>query len=210
MVDTVRIGLTGGIGSGKSTVATLLGRHGAHVIDADAIVHGLTQSGGSAIDPIRQQFGADFIDASGALDRKRMRDLVFADTSAKTRLEAIIHPLVGAIIATRTDQVPNAGLTCIVIEIPLLVESGRWRQRLDHVLVVDCDQETQLARTIERNALDRAAVLRIIAAQVNRQQRLRVADSVLFNQGLSVEQLTLEVAHLAAFFGLSSRSMASQ
>lgn len=204
MPALVRVGLTGGIGSGKSTVAQVLARLGAAVIDADAIARSLTESGGAAIASIAATFGPGIVDASGAMNRSRMRELAYSDPSARLRLEAIIHPLVGQETARRAQAAQSAGLSCLVFDIPLLVESGRWRGAVDWVLVVDCTPEVQIERVILRSGLTRAQVETIIASQAVRRQRLAAADAVLFNAGLSLEQLTLQVGQLAHRFGLSS------
>src|SRR5438105_15537544 len=144
----LRIGLTGGIGSGKSTVAGLLAAHGAVIVDSDAIARRLTLPGGGAIPAIRAEFGEALIDASGALDRERMRALAFADPQAKRRLEAILHPLIGI----ETEREAAASDSAVkVFDVPLLVESGRWRARVDRVLVVDCSETTQLQRVTQRS-----------------------------------------------------------
>lgn len=197
------VGLTGGVGSGKSTVAALLAGHGAAVIDADAIVRQLTAPGGSAIEAIAAQFGADFITAEGALDRDRMRALAFAEVDAKQQLEAIIHPMVGEETWRQASTARAAGHACLVFDVPLLVESAAWRQKLDHVLVVDCLTETQIARVMTRNAMTRVAVEAIMANQSQRLRRLKAADSVIFNEGMTLEDLSLEVAALAPRFRLS-------
>lgn len=202
MQGSVRLGLTGGIGSGKSTVATLLAGHGAAVIDADAISRQTTASGGAAIETIRQTFGPPFISPAGALDRERMRAHVFQDPSARQRLEQIIHPLVGQETERQTRAALAAGCRCIVYDIPLLVESGHWRTRLDQVLVVDCRTETQIARTMQRNGLSRDAVVAIMTSQASRTQRLSAADLVLYNDDLTLAQLAQEVGELARRFGL--------
>lgn len=198
----VRIGLTGGIGSGKSTVLAMLQALGAAAIDADAISRAATAPGGAAIPAIAEQFGADFIDGTGALDRARMRELAYAQPDSRRRLEAIIHPLVGAEIERQVQAALAAGARCIVFDIPLLVESGRWRAQLDRVLVVDCEPETQVARVAARSGLAPAAVRAIIAAQAPRTLRLAAADLVICNEGLSLEALRNEVEQAARTFGL--------
>jgi dephospho-CoA kinase len=202
----LRVGLTGGIGSGKSTVLAMLARLGAAVIDADALSRATTAAGGAAIAEIRRVFGPDFITAQGALDRERMRAHTFSDPDARKRLEAIIHPLVGAESARQVDAALAANARCIVFDIPLLVESGRWRQQVDRVLVVDCSVETQVARVMQRSGLTEEGVRAIIAAQATREQRLAAADLVICNEGLSLEQLAGEVEQAAQRFGLSSRA----
>jgi dephospho-CoA kinase len=189
----LRIGLTGGIGSGKSTVAQLLAERGAAVIDADAIARSVTAPHGLAMPEIVRVFGAEFIDAQGALERDRMRAHVFANPSAKKQLEAIIHPLVAQQTQAQAQQAESAGHIALVFDVPLLVESGRWRQQVDQVLVVDCLVETQVQRVIARNGLPRETVAQIIAAQASRAQRLAAADWVIFNDQLSLAQLRAEV-----------------
>ena len=198
----LRLGLTGGIGSGKSTVAEMLRLHGATVIDADAISRGTTASGGAAIAPIRAAFGESFIAADGALDRVRMRDASFSDPLARKKLEAIVHPLVAQESERQQERALHDGARCIVFDIPLLAESSRWRQRLDRVLVVDCPPELQIARVHTRSGLERDAVEKIIAVQATRAQRLRVADMVLFNGDGSLQALAVELGRLAHRFGL--------
>jgi len=189
----LRIGLTGGIGSGKSTVARLLAAHGAVVVDTDLIARQLTLPGGAAIPAIAAAFGAGAIDASGALDRLRMREMVFADPVKKRELEAILHPLIGL---ETERQAAAADTAAIVFDVPLLVESGRWRAIVDRVLVVDCRIETQVERVIRRAGWAEDAVRRVIDQQATRAQRLACADAVIVNDGLSLEQLADEVAQL--------------
>ena len=202
MVAVTRIGLTGGIGSGKSTVAAMWAEAGAAVVDVDAISRQLTAEGGAAIDRIRDEFGTAFITLSGALDRNVMRALVFADHTARQRLEAIVHPLIGVEVARQTHQAMGANLRCIVYDVPLLAESSHWRGQVDWVLVVDCTPAVQIERTMQRSGLSRLAVEQIMAAQASREKRLRVADGVIFNAGLSLDELALKVAQIRGFFGL--------
>ncbi len=197
-----RIGLTGGIGSGKSTVLSILAARGAATVDADAVSRSVTAPGGAAIDPIAQAFGADFIAADGSLDRARMRAQVYADAGARKRLEAIIHPLVQEEIAQHDARARAAGARCLVYDVPLLVESGRWRAQLDRVLVVDCTADTQVRRVMARSGLSPEEVQAIIAAQAPRALRLAAADAVIFNDGLTLEQLRAEVEAIAPSFGL--------
>ena len=200
----IRLGLTGGIGSGKSTVAALLAECGAAVVDADAISRQLTAPGGLAITAIAQQFGPAFITSAGALDRDRMRALAYADSGARKQLESIIHPLVGLQVQTQTAEAQGDGRRCAVFDIPLLVESAHWRQKVDRVLVVDCNTEVQCQRVMTRRQLTRAVVEAIVASQATRPRRLAAADVVIFNDQLSLAQLALEVRQLAVVFGLSS------
>jgi dephospho-CoA kinase len=198
----VRIGLTGGIGSGKSTVLQMLRERGAAAIDADAISRATTAPGGAAIPLIAQRFGPEFIDASGALDRARMRERAYAQPESRRELEQIIHPLVGEEIARQVDAALAAGARCIVFDIPLLVETGRWRAQLDRVLVVDCEPETQVARVTARSKLSPDEVRAIIAAQAPRALRLAAADIVICNDGLGLDALRYEVEQAAQSFGL--------
>jgi len=195
----LRLGLTGGIGSGKSTVANLLRQHGAFVIDADAISRACTLAGGRAMPAIATTFGPDFVDAEGALDRQRMRDHVFAQPEARRALEAIIHPLVGAEIRRLATAAPAR---CLVFDVPLLVESAHWRHQLDRVLVVDCTVETQRRRVKQRNTWDEATIDAVIRSQRLRTQRLAAADLVIFNDTDTMEPLQRLVAELAQRFGL--------
>ena len=200
---TWRIGLTGGIGCGKSTVADMLAARGAAVIDADAISRSLTATGGRAMAAIAQNFGPQMVDAQGAMDRQAMRNMVFQNPQAKQQLEAIIHPLVGQITAEQTQAALQAGRRVLVFDVPLLVESGeRWRKQMDRVIVVDCDTETQRQRVMTRSGLVAEEIDRIISLQASRPQRLACADTVILNQGLSLLELEAEVAQVAADFGL--------
>ena len=201
----LRLGLTGGIGSGKSTVAQLLcGLAGLNVgvIDADAISRASTAAHGVAIPLIAAQFGANYIGDDGALHRERMRQHIFAEPQAKARLEAIIHPLVGQEIAAQAQILSDAGKACIVFDIPLLVESGHWRPRLDRVLVVDCSAATQIERVGARSGLAAPEVVKIMAAQASRRQRLAAADLVLFNDGISLAELAAQVREVGLQLGL--------
>lgn len=201
-IATQRLGITGGIGSGKSTVANLLAGLGAIVIDADAISRAATAVGGSAIPAIQATFGQTLLTAEGALDREQMRALVYSDPGAKKQLEAIVHPLVGETIAQQAQQAEHEGAPCIVFDIPLLVESAHWRQSLHRILVVDCTEETQIVRVVARNALNPADVQKIIAAQVPRAQRLAAADWVLFNDGITFNHLAHYAREIGRQFGL--------
>jgi dephospho-CoA kinase len=182
----LRLGLTGGIGSGKSTVATQLAELGAAIVDTDLIARELTTPGGAAIPAIASTFGADAIGSDGALDRARMRDIVFADPSARRRLEAILHPLIGAETERRAAAATSP---VIVFDVPLLVESGRWTALVDRVWVVDCSEETQRTRVMARSDWSEQAVLAVIAQQATRAQRRAVADVVIHNEGLDLPAL---------------------
>ena len=196
------LGLTGGIGSGKSTVAGMLEARGARVIDADALSRATTAPGGSAVPAIADSFGAGFITPEGALDRERMRALVFQDPGARHRLEAIVHPLVSRASRQASDDAQDQGIRLRVHDVPLLVESGRWVDRVERVLVVDCEHRTQVRRVMARSALDQTTVCRIIASQASRTERRRAADFVLFNENLSIEQLDVAVGSIAHIMGL--------
>jgi dephospho-CoA kinase len=196
-MKALRVGLTGGIGSGKSTVLAMLAELGAAVIDADAISRSTTAAGGAAIPAIAAAFGGHFIDAQGALDRAQIRERIYSDPQARRQLEAIIHPLVGAESARQVEAANAAGAKCIVFDIPLLVESGRWRSQVDRVLVVDCRPETQVARVVARSQLTPSQVEAIIAAQAPRALRLAAADIVIHNDGLDLAALRHEVVQAA-------------
>jgi len=172
------IGLTGGIGSGKSTVAELFAARGASIVDTDQIAHSLTAPHGAAMPAIVAEFGPGFADASGALDRARMRALVFGDPGAKARLEAILHPRI-------RDAALAAGAAAqgsyVIYAVPLLVESGTWRERVTRILAVDCPEDVQIARVMARNHLPEAQVRAIMATQASRAERLAAADDVIVN-----------------------------
>ncbi|KND58661.1 Dephospho-CoA kinase [Candidatus Burkholderia verschuerenii] len=185
------IGLTGGIGSGKSTVADRFAAHGVPLVDTDLIAHQVTAPGGVAMPLIASEFGDAFVAANGALDRAKMRELVFADDTAKARLEAIVHPLIRA---ETERQRHAAGGPYHIVVVPLLVESGNWSDRVTRVLVVDCPVETQIARVIRRNGFTHEQVLAIIAKQATREARLAAADDIVTNDETStLESLTSEV-----------------
>lgn len=172
------IGLTGGIGSGKSTVADLFAAHGVAVIDTDLIAHQLTAAGGRAIEAIKLAFGSGFIMASGAMDRIKMREAVFANPSEKKRLEAILHPLIRAETEHAAAQAEGAYIMFVV---PLLVESGLWKQRVSRILAIDCSEATQIRRVMQRNNLTEQQVRAIMATQASREARLAVADDIVIN-----------------------------
>lgn len=197
------IGLTGGIGSGKTTVADQFAALGASVVDTDQIAHSLTMAGGSAMPAIIAAFGAEFADASGAMDRARMRQLVFSDAGAKQRLEAILHPRIrdAALAAAAT-----ASGSYVIFAVPLLVESGTWRQRVSRIVTVDCPESVQIARVMARNGLTEQQVRAIMANQASRQQRLEAADDVIDNGG-EVTALGPQIARLHdLYLAISKRS----
>ena len=199
---TPRIGLTGGIGSGKSTVAGMLAALGAAIIDADAISRQVTAHGGAALPAIAAAFGPDFIDAAGAMNRNAIRTLVFSDPDAKRRLEAIIHPLVASETARQASTAVLAGAPCIVFDVPLLVESGRWRGQLQQVLVIDCTAEQQINRVMRRSGWTQEAVQQVMAGQARRAQRLAAADICIYNEAVSLTELEVLVRQAARRFGL--------
>ncbi|MGE5384710.1 MAG: dephospho-CoA kinase [Betaproteobacteria bacterium] len=190
-MSTYVVGLTGGIGSGKTTVTDLFASHGVAIVDTDLIAHQLTGPAGAAMPAIVAEFGTTVAQPDGALDRPAMRSLVFADPRARERLEGILHPM---IIAVALAEIAAAGTSYVVVAVPLLIEGGRWRERCDRVLVVDCDEKTQIARVMARSKLTEAEVRNILAAQVDRLTRLAAADDVIDNNG-DRENL---VGHVAA------------
>jgi dephospho-CoA kinase len=199
---TQRMGLSGGIGSGKSTATAMLGEAGACVIDADAISRATTAPDGSAIAAIEQHFGPSFIAADGGLNRDEMRDLIFTDNEAKHRLENIVHPLIQIEMQRQFQLAVSKQAKLVVYDIPLLVESKHWRQIVDQILIVDCLPETQINRVMRRNALKREVVEKIIANQASREQRLKAADIVIFNESINISQLRDELMLVARIYGL--------
>ena len=176
------VGLTGGVGSGKSTIATMLSKRGAGLVDADAIAHQLTGAGGAAMTKLRESFGAEAIAPDGSLDRARMRVRVFSDDAARAQLESLLHPLIRAAMRERAAMLIDGGSPYVVHVVPLLVETANWRAYADRLLLVDCSATTQLARVCARTGIDEATARRIVAAQATRQQRLTAADDVLLNE----------------------------
>lgn len=202
MPRPMRLGLTGGIGSGKSTLGQMLRVCGAALVDADAIARSVTAPGGAATAEIRAAFGPGAIDANGGMDRTRMRELAFTDPQTRTRLEAIVHPWVNRLSDQLARDAVAAGQAVIVFDVPLLVESGRWARKLDAVLVVDCSAETQIERVMARNGLQRAAVLAILEVQASRKARRAAADVVVLNDGVALADLQREAEQIARLFGL--------
>ena len=186
----VRLGLTGGIGSGKSTVAAMLAELGATVIDADAISRASTGPGGIAVEAVRAAFGAEYVTPEGALNRDRMRALVFSDPTAKAKLEAIVHPIVRSEIDRQLMAIEQG---VVVLDLPLLVESPAWRERCDLIWVVDCAPETQIQRVMRRNGWPRAQVEAVLAAQASRAQRRAIADCVIVNDGETLAELRRQI-----------------
>jgi dephospho-CoA kinase len=179
-VVTYVVGLTGGIGSGKSAAADLFAEHGAEVVDTDAIAHALTKPGGGAMPLIRAGFGDGVVTADGALDRAAMRAMVFADPPARKRLEAILHPLIRE---ECERQLAATTAPYAVLVVPLLIESGNYRKRVNRIAVVDCAEATQIARVMNRSGLARPEIERILGAQATRAERLAAADDVIDNDG---------------------------
>lgn len=177
---TFTVGLTGGIGSGKTTVANMFAELGAYLVDTDLIAHQLTGANGTAMESIQREFGADFILATGAMDRAKMREHIFSRPEEKKRLENILHPL----IRTETELAAKrmqGDYTIFVV--PLLVESASWTQRVNRVLVIDCSEATQVQRVMNRNGMTIEQVMSIMKAQASREQRLQVADDIILNEG---------------------------
>ncbi len=196
------IGLTGGIGSGKSLVADLFQARGASVIDTDQIAHALTKPDGLAMPAIRAEFGAAFIAADGSLDRSAMREHVFTNPSARLALEAILHPMIATQTRLAADEARGAYLIFVV---PLLVESGKWRDRVDRILVVDCSESLQRERVMRRNHLTEKQVADIMQAQVTRAQRQSAADDVILNES-DLGTLETQVGELHnLYLGLSTK-----
>ncbi len=187
------VGLTGGIGSGKSAAAQVFEELGTTVIDTDAVAHALTAPGGAAIEPIQAAFGAAYLTPEGALERARMRELVFADALKKRLLESILHPLIRA----RTSELVQAARSpYVVLMVPLLVESGDYRRRCQRILVVDCPEELQVERVMARSGLAAGQVRAIMANQVTREARLAAADDVVDNsQDLAQLRRQVEALH---------------
>ncbi len=197
------IGLTGGIGSGKTTFCLLLQIRGAAIIDSDQIAKQVTGPRGDAMDAIAQTFGREYVDDTGALDRARMRQLAYSTPQAKSALEAIVHPLVSLHSSQQAQAAEASGARIIVFDIPLLVESGRWAQRLDSIVVVDCPEHLQIQRVMARNGLERATVESILAAQAPRRIRRASADIVIDNgDNCSLADLQQLATETAALFGL--------
>ncbi|MDM0113614.1 dephospho-CoA kinase [Variovorax sp. J22R133] len=196
-MTALRIGLTGGIGSGKSTVAAMLVAHGATLIDTDAIARAIAQPGGAAMPALEAEFGPGVIAPDGGLDRAHMRELVFGDAQAKRRLEAILHPLIGQ---ECERQAAAATGSLLVFDVPLLVESRRWRAIVDRVLVVDASEELQLKRVVTRSGWAPEAVRAVIDQQATRALRRAAADAVIYNENMSLAELECEVLSIAQIF----------
>jgi dephospho-CoA kinase len=199
------VGLTGGIGSGKSAAADEFARLGAAVVDTDLIAHRLTGPGGAALPAIQRLFGEGFVLPSGAMDRKRMRERVFADAAARKSLESVLHPMIRE---ESERQIAAAAGTYVVHVVPLLVESGDFRRRVDRVLVVDCPEATQIARVRARSGLSGDEALAIVQSQASRAERLAPADDVIDNGG-TLEDLRRQVAALHAKYAAMAKNAKS-
>ena len=191
------IALTGGIGSGKSSVASMLAELGAAVIDTDEIAHRLTAAGQPGARAIGEHFGAGYLDADGALERNRMRELVFSDPPAKQKLETLLHPMIRAAVGVEMDAAAKrGGAPYVVLVVPLLIETGAYRNLARRVLVVDCDEQQQVARASRRSHLGTAEVEAIMANQTSRAERLRHADDIVRNDGdLATLRSAVEALH---------------
>ena len=201
----IRLGITGGIGSGKSTVCALLAQKGVPVIDADAISRACTAPGGAALPAIAQAFGDSVFEAPGVLNRDAMRVLVFDQPYARAQLQALLHPMIAAEIERQAAQAAASSPPCIAFDIPLLVESQRWRPLLDKVLVVDCQARTQIDRVTQRSGLTAQSVQKIMAAQSTRAARLQCADYVLFNESVTIDEIQHQLGAIFPFLEISSR-----
>ena len=195
----MRLGITGGIGSGKSTVCALLAQKGVPLIDADAISRDCTAPGGAALPAIAKAFGKAVFEAPGLLNRDAMRALVFDDAQARGQLQALLHPLIAAEIERQATQAAAASPPCIAFDIPLLVESKRWRPVLDRVLVIDCLAQTQIDRVMQRSGLTPQSVQKIMAAQSSRAARLQCADYVLFNESVTIDEIGRQLGAMLPF-----------
>ncbi|HMS26402.1 MAG TPA: dephospho-CoA kinase [Burkholderiaceae bacterium] len=205
-----RVGLTGGIGSGKSTVAAQLKSLGADVIDADAISRQLTAVDGKAMDAIVKKFGFEYQQADGSLDRARMRELVFHQKENRLELEKILHPFIQNEMKNQYEAMQSKGAKLVVFDLPLLAESRTWRKNIDNIIVVDCSSETQVSRVLARDSqntnnpkpMTRDLVINIIASQASRTERLKLADVIILNDEITRQQLNEEIELIAKRFGL--------
>jgi dephospho-CoA kinase len=189
-----RVGLTGGIGSGKSTVARLWVSLGARLVDTDAIAREITAPGGPAVQALVNEFGSEVLDGGGGLDRARMRALAFADPAVRHRLERQLHPIIGEVALQRASQAPVPRV--VLFDVPLLSESSVWRQRCERIVVIDCSQTTQVERVVRRSGWAEEQVRQVIAQQSSRERRRSVADAVIHNDGRSIAELQRDVEQL--------------
>ncbi|MBK6367634.1 MAG: dephospho-CoA kinase [Polaromonas sp.] len=202
-----RVGITGGIGSGKSTVTTQLKSLGAGVIDADAISRHLTSSHGEAMNAIVEKFGDEYQLADGSLDRSRMRELVFNQKDRRKELEQILHPLIQNEMKNQFETMKKNGIKLVVFDLPLLAESSKWRKNLDKIIVVDCSVETQVSRVLTRDVqnnnrttpMTRDLVINIIASQASRIDRLKLADVIILNDEITRQQLNDEIGQISEY-----------
>ncbi|MBP6142242.1 MAG: dephospho-CoA kinase [Polaromonas sp.] len=205
-----RVGITGGIGSGKSTVTTQLKSLGAGVIDADAISRHLTSSHGEAMNAIVEKFGDEYQLADGSLDRSRMRELVFNQKDRRKELEQILHPLIQNEMKNQFETMKKNGIKLVVFDLPLLAESSKWRKNLDKIIVVDCSVETQVSRVLTRDVqnnnrttpMTRDLVINIIASQASRIDRLKLADVIILNDEITRQQLNDEIGQISEYLSL--------
>lgn len=205
-----RVGITGGIGSGKSTVTTQLKSLGAGVIDADAISRHLTSSHGEAMNAIVEKFGDEYQLADGSLDRSRMRELVFNQKDRRKELEQILHPLIQNEMKNQFETMKTNGIKLVVFDLPLLAESSKWRKNLDKIIVVDCSVETQVSRVLTRDVqnnnrttpMTRDLVINIIASQASRIDRLKLADVIILNDEITRQQLNDEIGQISEYLSL--------
>ena len=191
------VGLTGGIGSGKTQASNAFAALGVPVIDTDLISHALTAPRGLAIDAIRTAFGETMITASGEMDREKMRQLVFTDPKAKKKLETILHPLIARVALASVSQHSNAPY--VVLVVPLLAESPAWISRCDRILVIDCDVETQIKRIMQRSKLSREQAISIIASQATRDEPKAIPNDVIVNAS-TIVTLNQQVKHLHDYY----------
>jgi dephospho-CoA kinase len=207
----LRIGLTGGIGSGKSTAAAACAAAGAILIDTDAIARSLTAAGGPAVSALRTAFGDGIFGADGGLDRAAMRNLAFGDLAARRQLEGLLHPLIGAQALLEARQAEASNASVIVFDVPLLAESASWRARVHRVLVVDCEVQTQIERVAQRPGWTREAAHGVVAAQASRERRRATADAVIYNdQGMTLDGLREAVMTLLTLWNRTPRSPVEQ
>lgn len=209
MSSAFSVGLTGGVGSGKSTIGAMLADRGPALVDADLIAHQLTSAGGAAIEAICKTFGAEAIAADGSLDRVRMRGLAFSNAALRAQLESLLHPMIRGAMRERAAKLIAEGAPYVVLVVPLLVESGDRGDYADRVLLIDCSEATQVARVRARPGIDEVTARKIIAAQATRPQRLAMADDVLLNEA-PIEQINLKVDRLHQTYLRSAASKRSR
>lgn len=198
----LKIGVTGGIACGKSTVAGYLVKLGGGLVDADFTYYNITKPGSSALEKLSMAFGPRIVRADGGLDREYLRTLVFSDPKQRKRLEDVTHPLIREEMNRSATELTKCGAAFLIYDIPLLAESAHWRGALDSVLVVDCPQEFQIGRILARNAWPLETIKKVVAAQATRESRLKCADYVLFNHDVSFHTLGESVGEFALKFGL--------